>query len=401
MSAEVRVPEALSAAQKPSAPQRTTLLGPVILVAVALTAVSSPGCDETDPPHSPPAAPMAPERGARPTAPEAEASPWPEDVTDLGATVERFETTENCTDNLRGRLPAEITDLVTDLGYDTLLDDACESVAAVRAGDLEACDALSVSAVQGGCRVRLAVFHHRPEACPVLTGTAGRDANCVAWASRDPELCRAARGAEGAICRAVFEGEASACDAVRSDLRSRCRARVGRFAAVLGDDRRQVMDEVETHFRLTVRSDDGAGDDVVIDGDDAGRGVILEAEGCTHRLVVGDVGVLRARVPKASVSLSIPAGAALPLRLPLGGTAARLLVALPERGIGDSMPGGTGLITVEALGTHVGGRVVISIDGELDLPPRRVATEGHIETFVRDVEALADGCAAEAPPAPE
>ncbi len=401
MSAEVRAHEATSAVCKLAAPRRPTAVAPVILVAVALVAVASPGCDETEPPRSPPSSPAAPERPGPSTVPEAEATPWPEEVTDLAATVEHFENTQDCTDNLRSRLPAEITDLVTDLGYDALLDDACQSVAAVRAGSEEGCDALSVSAVRNGCRMRLAVFHRRPEACPVLGGGTGRDPSCVAWASRDPELCRGARGAEGAICRAVFEGEAAACDDARSDVRSRCRARVGRFGAVLGDDRREVMDEVEAHFRLTVRSEDGAGDEVVIEGDDAARGVVLEAEGCTYRLTVGDVGVLRAREPKASISLSIPAGAALPLRLPLGGTAARVLIALPGRGIGDSMPGGTGAVTVEALGVNVGGRVVVTIDGQLNLPPGRVAAEGRIETFVRDVEALPEGCAAEAPPAPE
>jgi len=401
MSAEVRAHEASRTVQKPSAPLGTTVFAPAILVAVALIAVLSPGCEDTDPPRSPPTSPMAPERPGPSKAPETEATPWPEEVTGLAATVEHFETTEDCTDNLRSRLPAEITDLVTDLGYDALLDDACQSVAAVRAGSVEGCDALSVSAVQGGCRVRLAVFHRRPEACPVPSGAAGRDPSCVAWASRDPELCRGARGADGAICRAVFEGEAAACDDMRSDVRSRCRARVGRFGAILDDDRRQVMDEVETSFRLTVQDENAEDGAVVIDGDDADRGVVLEAVGCTHRMEIGDVGVLRARVPKASLSLSIPAGATLPLRLALGGTAARLLIALPERGIGDSMPGGTGTIIVEALGTTVGGRVVITVDGQINLPPGRVEAEGHIETFVRDVEALPAGCAAESPPAPE
>lgn len=391
---------------------RATAAGEVwVALALALApALALGACEETEPPRSPPTSPAqlaAVGSSERSNEVSPSATPWPAEVTGLAATIDEFETTEQCTEELRGRLPPEVTDLVGDLGYDTLLDDACQSVGAVREGSPAACDALSVSAVRRGCRLRLAVFHSRPEACPARTGGTGREANCVAWASRDPELCRAAGPADEAICRAVFAGEQTGCEEVRDDLRSRCRARVGRFGPVVGNDRREVMEEVEVQFRLVVNdaSDPDEETAVAVEGDAGARGVVLESAGCGRRLVIGDVGVLAAQVPKASVAVTVPGSALLPgglplrlhLRLPPGDAAARLVLAIPQRGVGDSFPSGTGSITVEALGATVGERVVLSVDGELNLPPGRVTVEGRIETFIRDVEPLPAGCEASAP----
>jgi len=126
---------------------------------------------------------------------------------------------------------------------------------------------------------------------------------------------------------------------------------------------------------------------------------VLEQAGCTHRLEIGDIGVLRAEVPRASISLAIPPDVALPLRLPLGGTAARLVLALPGRGVGDSLPGGTGSFIVETFGATLGGRLVIAVDADISLPPGRVSVQGRVETFIRDITPLPMGCAPEAPSA--
>lgn len=339
---------------------------------------------------------------------ELEAPPppsWPTDVTGLGATLEGFTSVESCLAALREGTPTEVAEGVADLRYDGFFDDICRSLSAVQAGEPAGCDALSVSTARRACRLRLAAYHGRPEACPTAGARSGRDAICVAWATRDRGLCRAAAVPDRARCRAVLGGDPAACRAARVERRARCVAEVSRYADALGDERREspatLVDPV-----LTLDLEAEGQDTVHIERDVIAAGVRLLATGCRVRVALARAGgelpqpvVTAQSEPTFHLELTVPARVELPLRLPLGAIEAVLTVATPGQGTSSSIDGASGHVEITAWEPRFGGAIAGTISGRLARAgDEEVAVSGQFSTFVRDIEPPAEACSAAGDP---
>jgi hypothetical protein len=299
---------------------------------------------------------------------------------------------------MRERIPVEIAEVMADLSYAQVIDDTCAGLVAVRDRSVEGCDALSVSALQRGCRRRLALVAGDPGACPDALAMPGRDPVCVAWAARDAGLCRAAGPAEEPRCRAVLSGDAAACRRYRGGDRARCEAEIRRYAGALGDERAEsAASDVEPVFRLTAEVVARGGDPrepIVIEHAFLERGVHLAASGCGHRLsLVDPAGRVPSpvsftdRPPSAQLELDVPRGTETPREVPLGPTTAALRIVLPGIGEASSIVGASGKVTITEWSAERGAAIAGQVAGELDLTPGRVRVRGEFRTFVRDVEA--------------
>lgn len=334
---------------------------------------------------------------------EAPTSAWPDDVRDLRATLDAFESLDACRRAMRARLPTEIAEAIADIGYDQLVDDVCAGVAAVKAADVAACDALSVSVLRRGCRRRLALVHARPDACGADAVMPGRDPVCLAWASRDPGLCRAAALQDRATCAAVLAGDADRCPRTPAGDRARCVAEVERYASSLGEERaRSAAADVEPVMRLeaTVVPRTGAPTGpIAIDRDVLERGVHLEADGCAWRVrLASPLGELPTpvalpdRPPTATISYSVRSDATAPIRIPFGATGAAIEVVLPGITSASAVAGANGELTVTEWAPARGALLAATIDADLDAGTSRVRVRGEARTFVRDVDPLPDRC---------
>ncbi len=357
---------------------------------IALGLLLLAACEEPTPPAPPPPAAEAAAE-MQDLLPPPPPSAWPDDVASLRDAIEGFTTIDACLGALRARTPTEVAEGVTDLGYDAFFADVCASMRAVREGSVEACDALEVSSARRGCRRRLALFHGEPRACPEDPVVPGREAVCVAWAARDPDLCRAASPAERARCAAVLSGDATRCGDARGGDRARCEAEIERYGAALGDDRRESpAARAEGEVSVTV-------DDVAIPSREAARGVRLVPRGCRMELVLasalGAASVGRDE-PSVSLELSIPAHLELPARLPLAASDALLGVVTPRRGTLSSASGARGHVVLTAYEERLGGAIEGTIEGELSELTERVPVRGRFSTFVRDLDPLDGACRA-------
>ncbi len=348
-----------------------------------------------DPSREAPPAP-APEL-ARAAGIEPPTSAWPSDAADLLASLDAAESVESCRSRLRERIPVEVAEAMADLAYDQVLDDVCAGLVAVRDRSVEGCDALSVSAVRRGCRRRLALVAGTPDACPDDPTIPGREPVCVAWAARDPALCRAASPPDRPRCRAVLGGDHEPCARLLPGDRQRCEAEVRRYATALGEERAEsAARDVAPRFRLTaevVEADGSTREPIEITRDVLDRGVHLAARGCGHRLSLRDpAGELPApvsftdRPPTAELELDLPARVETPHEVRLGPMTAALRVVLPGVGEASSIADARGEVTITEWSAERGGVVAGEIDGELAMAPGRVRVRGEFRTFVRDVD---------------
>ena len=330
---------------------------------------------------------------------------WPDDVETLAASVERFESIPACLAELRARTPTAVAEGVADMRYDAFFDDVCRGLSALAADDPTACDEIAVSTARAGCRRRYAIVAGDPDACPDDSVMPGRDPVCLAWASRNPELCRAAARASTTRCRAVLARDEDACRSLRGGDEARCRAEARRYRDVLpgGAVERAPIDDPELTADLTV--DDG--EPTTIRREVLGRGVFLEASGCSYHVALAEPlgelafptgpGRFESRI---ALDLRVDPSAARPTSLPMGADVAIVRVALPSIGGATSLSGGRGIVTVDAFGQALGDAIAGTIDGELRAGSRRVRVRGRFSTFVRDREPLPPACESATTPAP-
>ncbi|MBX3270801.1 MAG: hypothetical protein KF729_11090 [Sandaracinaceae bacterium] len=344
-------------------------------------------CEEPAPPpeREAPPRPFEPPADLVPPPPSA----WPARVEPLGDALERFTTVEACLAGLRASTPTALSEGIADLGYEAFFADVCASMQAVRAGDADGCEALSVSSARRGCRRRIALFHGSPEACPDDPVTPGREAVCVAWAARDPDLCRAASPADRARCEAVLAGDARRCAGAREGDVARCGAEVARYGAALGTQRRaSPAAAAEATFAVEV---DGAS----VREREVERGVRLVPRRCrTHITLAAPLGpaAIGRAEPSVSLEIVVPARLAPPARLPLGASEAVLTVTTPARGTLASAGGAEGHVELTAYEPRLGGAIAGTIEGRLGTQRDAPRVRGRFATFVRDLDPLDDGC---------
>ena len=374
--------------------------------------IASIACDSprpVDPGASPPG---APDRGT-PSAPvpvagdvvaEPPASPWPTDVEDLAAGLESFTTVEACVASLRGTLPTAIAEGLADLEYDAFVEDVCRATAAVRDRSPEGCDALEVSSLRRGCRRRLAIVAGDPALCPEDRAIDGRDPLCVAWAARDPGLCRAAAAHERDACEAVLGAEPRRC--ARALDRARCEAWIRRYARALGEERSASegpREEPSLHLEIvrvvpTASGPPSESPPVTLDLDVLARGVFLATDGCAHRVVLDHRGERAAILGRSGARIELPiAISEPPVEITLAPGATSIELAHPSLG---RARGGEGSITLTELGLTRGAPLAGTIDASLPAPPGTWRFRGTFRTFVRDLDDLPERCAGGTMPSP-
>lgn len=357
-------------------------------------------CSEAEAPPRPPPTP-APTRPAieAPDEPPPPSASWPSDVEGLRASVDAFTTVEACLASLQAETPTAVAEAVADLAYDGFFDEVCESLAAVKAGDAEACDALGPSTTRAGCRRRLALLHGRPAACPEDRVDEGREPECVAWAARDASLCRAAPVSARGRCEAVLSGDVARCARLRGGDRVRCEAAVRRYADALGEERqRSPAAEEEAVFQLTATEE--GHDAVTVERDALDRGVTLSPRACRWAVrLMRPTGELPAPLspgafaPTFFLELAVPPGDARPITLPLNASDAVLSLALPRHGGLTSVSGAEGSLQLDAFEPRRGGAITGSFSGTLRRGDATIRIEGRISTFVRDLEPMPARCA--------
>jgi hypothetical protein len=319
---------------------------------------------------------------------------WPTEVESLRDALAVFDTVEGCRATLRARTPTSVAEGIADFAYEGFFDDVCASMGAVREGSIEGCDALAISTARAGCRRRLALVHARPEACPADRVTLGREPVCVAWASRDPGLCRAS-DAE-ALCRAVLARDARRCAPLAAGDRSRCEALVRRYGPSIEDPARESARETP-RFALELRR---AGDPPLrIERDVLARGVRLEPRGCAWALVLANprgepslASALGVESDRFTLELLVPASARAPLSLPLAHDSAELSVVTHAYGPLSSRAAASGDVQLERFEARRGAPIEGRIEGSLRHGNERISVRGELATFVRDLDPLPAEC---------
>lgn len=329
-------------------------------------------------------------------------SAWPTEVRSLREAVDAFTTVEACLQELRARTPTAVAEGLADLSYDGFFDDVCRALEAVKRGSVEGCDALAISTARAGCRRRLAIVHGRPSACPEDRVVPGREAVCVAWAARDPGLCRASR--DEVRCRAVLEGDERACRALPAGDRERCRAHVRRYASALGGER-AASPATRERAVMTLEVRERGASPITIERDVLDRGVRLVPEACVHAVRLANplgelevpVGV-RDEPPSFHLELAVPPGRDAPFELALGPTEAVLSLRTPVHGGVTSIAGARGVVRVERFEPRLGGALAGTIEGTLRHAETELEVRGRFATFVRDLDPLPARCGAPARP---
>lgn len=367
----------------------------------ALLALALAACSSTPEPPAEPPSPGSREEleAAQDELEPPPSSAWPAEVQGLAEQVASFTTVDACLEQLRARTPTAVAEGLADLAYDGFFDDVCRALEAVKTGALEQCDALAISTARAGCRRRLAAVHGLPSACPEDRVVPGREAVCVAWAARDPGLCRAS--AEEARCRAVLEGDDRSCRALRPGDRERCRAHVRRYASALGEERAESP-ATEAPRLMTLELREGGASPIVIRRDVLERGVRLVPRGCGYAVALGHplgevaplVG-LRPEEASFHLELAVPPGRPVPVELALGATEAVLSVTTPAHGGVTSISGARGSARLTSFEPRLGGAIAGSFEGTLRHGAGELAVSGRFATFVRDLEPLPERCASE------
>jgi len=381
-------------------PPRTHLSLPARLLAGAL-ALTAAACGDDQPGTSTPTPDPTPP--VEPGTPEPPQSPWPADVVALTATLQAFDSVAGCEARLRAGTPVELAEAMADLGYDSLVTDVCASLEAIRQGSPEGCEGLSVSTARRGCLRRLALVSGEPSLCPDDATIPGREPVCIAWAARDPALCRGAARADGARCRAVLDGSEEACErAITPEARVRCEAEVRRYASAVGEERTESgLSDLTPRMVLTA-SPEGVGaeqTEIRIERDVLERGVHLAAAGCAYRVELRDpLGELPSpvafteRPATATLAFEATPELELPGELRLGVGGASVEVLLPGLGRTDGTVGGEGSITLTRWEPRRGAALEGRVSVDLTLTPGRVEVSGDFVTFVRDLDPLPERC---------
>ncbi|HEX3343997.1 MAG TPA: hypothetical protein VHS09_05460 [Polyangiaceae bacterium] len=375
--------------------------GVVLAVSLALAACDEPSSPPPKPAEPAPVASLARALGVDAGDLEPALDP-PAPPGDLPAELAGFTTVDACVAARAAGDPV-LGDALEAIGYDTLARDACRSLDAAKSRDAKRCDDILASTLKARCEARVAELAGQPDACPFDVPThpeLGRDASCLALATRDASLCEAAFDrADRASCAATAAHDAAPCKRLplRAD-QARCTRDEQRWAPVLpqADAPPRAGGPPSGKVTLTggaggFASDAGglAGDAGGLAGDafalDVSRGVVvLERLGGLH-VVVGSMskagaGFLAASpdAPKTfDFELVVPPD-------PKKAALERALLDVPGRAPIDVGSSAAAAFTVRVtkLEKKRGGAVEVKLDGSL---AEGVTVHAEVTTFVRDI----------------
>jgi hypothetical protein len=221
---------------------------------------------------------------------------------DLAAEIASFTTVDGCVDS-HAHLDPLLGDALEAIGYDTFVRDACRVLDAAKARDAKRCDAIDASALRRQCATTVAAVVGDADLCPWMVASRpalGRDASCLAIASRDSRLCAAEETSVArATCEAIARHDSASCAKLplKAD-QARCKRDADRWRSVTpppagsspasGLAGSSPASSLAVEATLHVEGADDAG--VPIDANvapDLGRGLVVVTERGGDRFSVG------------------------------------------------------------------------------------------------------------------
>lgn len=319
--------------------------------------------------------------------------------------IERDESLEDCMARERAGLDTAVREALTDLGYDTFVEDVCRGERALHAKDGSLCEAIPTASLRSACLVRVALARGDADACP-RTPDGGRDALCVALASGDERLCGAVPAYHEPRCRAILRDAPRACGEVRELHRSECEGLVARLAPLVSPRRHAGRPLAASTWQASAErllADGSRLPEAAPASPTLDRGIVVRTVGCERRLVVDDPTsrpMLRlGRTLPTRLEVSLPAEVTFPRDVPLG-LDASIGLHLPPAAPIDSVVGTRGHVRIVAFEPVRGGRVELEVEADLPFQRDRLLVRATLVSFVRDVDPLAPHCSEAVPEPP-
>ncbi len=355
-------------------------------------------CDDkrTPVPERPPPPPASPSVMAQRLNLDASSLDLPVDPStpagDLKTEVERFTTLEACARE-HAQLDPLVGDAIRSIGYDTLLRDACRNLEALKDKSIERCKPIESSPLRARCELIFATVTGAPDLCPLesaLSPARGRQAACVAVASRDPRLCVGTASYPDRIsCEALLAHSALPCKGLPAADRQRCERDVDRLRTSIDAPKAATPFKTPT-FALDLQgvTDSAPPQDPHVDFPrDVAHGVVVVQEGGKLHVDVGmamrDGGTLFAPSPSQRTRMSFAASVAPTLGV---GALDKLELEVPGRAV-LVVPGARCdcHVRVVALAPVRGSEAQLEVEGTVGVPPNAFKMVARISTFVRDV----------------
>lgn len=315
--------------------------------------------------------------------PESRPDPAPP-AGDLMAEARAFTTLEACVAE-RARLDPLVGDSLRAIGYDTFLRDSCRILQALQQQSQKPCLEITSSPLKNHCASTVAIALSRPDDCPFPSDTSraeGRDAFCVAVASRDPRLCVAVRGSR-VTCEAVLARAVERCP--RTGDGGDCRRDVVRLRALITGNITAEKPLRATKISLSVRGEGQTESPVPGTaelGADAAHGVVLVRARDRSVVEVGSFG------GSAFAPASLRLNSALRVSEKTGGGTSleRFELDLPTRAT-VVFPGNRveGKVTFDAWKAARGEPIGITFEGRITVGVNEYSVNERVETFIRDV----------------
>ena len=331
----------------------------------------------------------------------------PRPAGDLRADVAKFTTVEACMKD-HGRLDPVVGDALDHVGYDTLVRDACIVLGAAKQKDAKKCDGIDSSALRSRCRSVLAMLAADPDACPLrFEGKAelGRDATCVAAATRTPVLCAGEDVRLRPFCDALVLRDAKRCTVLTlEEDRVRCARDSERMASSFEGGTPLLTQPLEGKGTLEVHGEGGAPDPAEnkIDlGFDVGSGVVLVTTHLEDPPKAGrppeghTVAESRLRIGSTDAALTVRATGPN-TRTRFGVLLGVLGDQIEVRELSLAVPGASSMscpgvkcnVKVKSTGKlepKRGAAVTLDLDGTVGTAPNAFRIHAQVTTFVRDV----------------
>ncbi len=310
---------------------------------------------------------------------------------DLKNEVARFTTLDACVAE-HNALDPLVGDGLLAIGYDNFLRDTCRLLEATQAKDARRCTPIEASALRTRCEAFVAMSSAKAEACPLdipADRTRGRDATCVAMATRDPRLCVGEIASRRISCEALVTGDRTRCKSLANPNERRlCERDTERWKTMLDapSSGLPALSARRVHLELHPLEGSRESTDAKLDdATDAERGLVLVKELATTRLRIGALLDLGA-VPHLS-GADVRMGMLLAAKD--GSAEARI-----ER-FELEVPGGLTLVVpgtqsdlhakLVKLDRVRGGDVQLELEGTIGTAPHAYRIKGTITTFVRDI----------------
>ncbi|MFH2006477.1 MAG: hypothetical protein ABI333_07825 [bacterium] len=359
------------------------------ILAFAMAAVACGGQSKRKAPtgrRPPTSCDCPPDGGLGGAGPDATTSPAPgsngrrPQFFSLLAAAKSYQSHSQCVATVTASLPPELT---READEANLAERICQTRRALAEKSASLCEEITDPFWPMACRRLFAALYGKPDDCPHRTPRhRGRDALCVALATRDPALCAAVDAFGGQVrCRAIL-GRPSVCRAMRTTAElTSCLLDRKRWRSVLKPTKPSLAPKYAPRFELQIVSKQTTlrGESKALD-----RGVVVPAAG---RLMLGSlqpVGRPSAVGKALAVLVDLPPPGKLPAKLPVGAGAkgARFCALWLGRPVLPSMA--TGQVELTSYGTTRGARIVGTWKVRVERDGETAEISATFDTFVRD-----------------